>query len=92
MSTFKAKVSSVALTEDELVVGLTDGRTLTVPLTWYPTLLHAGKRQRTQWQTCGAGTGIHWPLLDYHLSAQGLLEGRPELSAGAEHQQIRATA
>jgi len=92
MSSFNAKVNSVRVTEDELVVGLTDGRMLSVPLAWYPTLLHANKRQRAKWQTCAAGTGIHWLLIDYHLSAQGLLEGRPEHATNAAPQPIRATA
>ena len=64
--------------KDVLAVDLEDGRTVTAPLAWYPTLLHAPDRKRRVWRKCGAGTGIHWPLLDYHLSAQGLLDGLPE--------------
>ena len=51
---------------------------ISVPLTWYPTLLQATGKQLRGWKTCGAGTGIHWPALDYHLSVEGLLRGARE--------------
>ena len=57
---------------------LTDGRVIGAPLTWYPTLLEATARQLRRWKACGAGTGIHWPALDYHLSVEGLLRGARE--------------
>ena len=84
---FVVRIRDVRVTRNVLRVGLTDGRTIEAPLAWYPTLLHASERQRRAWRACGAGTGIHWPLLDYHLSVAGLMAGRPEaagISAGQE--------
>ncbi len=66
----------VNVTEDELSVDLEDGRTLSVPLAWYPRLLHGTKRERTSWRLIGRGTGIHWPELDEDISVEGLLAGR----------------
>ena len=68
---------SVSVTGDTLVVELTDGRSLSVPLAWYPRLLHATPEQRANWRIAGAGYGIHWPDLDEDLSTQGLLQGAP---------------
>jgi hypothetical protein len=62
---------------DTLSVDLADGRTITVPLAWYPRLLDATPAQRENWQPCGAGFGIHWPDIDEDLSVQGLLAGAP---------------
>jgi hypothetical protein len=67
----------VRFTEDELRVTLMDGRTISAPLAWYPRLLHATKKQRKNWRTCGAGYGIHWPDIDEDLSTEGLLRGAP---------------
>ena len=78
IETRAAAVQYVTVSEDSLMVDLVDGRTVSVPLAWYPTLLHATDRERRGWKTCGAGTGIHWVALDYHLSAEGLLAGLPE--------------
>jgi hypothetical protein len=71
------RVSDVKITEDELSVRLRDGRTISVPLTWYPRLLHATKEQRNQWKIVGAGYGIHWEDIDEDLSSEGLLRGAP---------------
>jgi hypothetical protein len=71
------RIVDVALTEDELRVELLDGRTLTVPLAWYPRLLHATPEQRANWKIAGAGHGIHWPDVDEDLSSEGLLRGSP---------------
>ncbi|MYE90038.1 DUF2442 domain-containing protein [Candidatus Poribacteria bacterium] len=70
-------VKDVQVTEDTLSVDLIDGRTITVPLVWYPKLLHATPGQRTNWQICGGGYGIHWPDIDEDLSTEGLLRGAP---------------
>ena len=70
-------VKDVQVTEDTLSVDLIDGRTITVPLVWYPKLLHATPGQRTNWQICGGGYGIHWPDIDEDLSTAGLLRGAP---------------
>src|SRR5712692_4685106 len=66
----------VKVTEDELSVDLEDGRTLVVPLAWYPRLVHGSKRERMRWRLIGRGLGIHWPDLDEDISVEGLLAGR----------------
>ena len=77
-----ARGRSVRLTEDELVVELQDGRTISVPLAWFPRLLHASTAERENWQFLGNGEGIHWPELDEHLSVAGLLRGTPAPQPG----------
>lgn len=67
---------SVAVGEDDLQVVLADGRRLSVPLVWFPRLLHAKPEQRTNWCFLGDGQGIHWPELDEDISVLGLLRGR----------------
>jgi hypothetical protein len=54
-----------------------DGRTISVPLAWYPKLLHASEEQRKNWNIAGSGYGFHWPDLDEDLSTEGLLRGAP---------------
>jgi hypothetical protein len=71
------RVKDVRLTEDTLDVDLIDGRTIRVPLAWYPRLLHATPEQRNHWEICGGGYGIHWPDIDEDLSTDGLLRGAP---------------
>ena len=71
------KIVNVEVTEDELKVELLDGRTVTVPLAWYPRLLHASPEQRANWKIAGGGYGIHWPDVDEDLSSEGLLRGAP---------------
>src|SRR5213592_3777277 len=66
----------VKVTEDELSVVLEDGRTLKVPLAWYPRLSHSSQRQRARWRLIGRGLGIHWPAIDEDISVEGLLAGR----------------
>lgn len=73
---------AVQVTDDELVVDLKDGRTISVPLVWFPRLLHATAEQRRNWQWLGDGEGIHWPDVDEDLSVAGLLKGTPAPSAG----------
>jgi hypothetical protein len=70
-------VKDVRFTRDTLVVDLVDGRTISAPLAWYPRLLKATKSQRSRWRVCGGGYGIEWPLIDEHLSTEGLLRGAP---------------
>jgi len=69
------RVQEVSVTDDELVVAFIDGRTLSVPLVWYPRLLHASPEQRNDWRLIGDGEGVHWPQIDEDLSAAGLLHG-----------------
>ena len=79
MSTSVASRSSLAgsvqVTASELVVGLTDGRTISAPLVWFPRLLAASAQQRAHWELLGNGEGIHWPEIDEDLSVEGLLRG-----------------
>lgn len=70
-------VQSVEFTEHSMVLGLTDGRTVSVPLTWYPRLNHGSLAERTHWELIGDGEGIHWPDLDEDISLAGILAGRP---------------
>ena len=69
------RVSNVHFTEETISVDLMDGRTITVPLVWYPRLLNATTEQRSQWEVCGGGFGIHWEEIDEDLSTEGLLRG-----------------
>ena len=71
------RVKDVHLTQDSLSVDLIDGRTIVVPLAWYPRLLHATNEQRKNWEIRGGGYGIHWPDIDEDLSTEGLLRGAP---------------
>lgn len=71
------RVKDVRCTEDELTVFLADGRSVTVPLVWYPRLLHATPQQRGNWRIAGGGYGIHWPDVDEDLSTEGILAGLP---------------
>ncbi len=71
------RVMDVRCTDDALVVDLADGRTISVPLVWYPRLLEAAPAQRANWRIAGGGFGIHWPELDEDLSTEGLLRGAP---------------
>ena len=68
---------SVEVTNDTLIVDLDDGRTLSVPLAWYPRLLHGSIEERANWRWIGNGVGIHWPDLDEDISVQHLLLGKP---------------
>ncbi len=69
------RVRDVTLTDHDLTVALMDGRTMTVPLAWYPRLADATPEQRRNWEMAGAGYGIHWPDLDEDLSTEGLQVG-----------------
>ncbi len=71
------KVKDVRFTDDLLIVDLIDGHTISVPVAWYPRLLHATPEQRNNWQIAGGGFGIHWPDMDEDLSTEGLLRGAP---------------
>ena len=71
------RVVGVRVSEDALTVDLADGRTISVPLAWYPKLLHAKPEERANWVFAGAGYGIHWPEIDEDLSSEGLLSGAP---------------
>lgn len=68
---------NVSITEDTLSVDLSDGRTISVPITWYPRLLHATPGERKNWKLIGRGHGIHWKDIDEDISIEGLLAGKP---------------
>ena len=80
------RVRDVHFTEDTLAVDLSDGRTIIVPLAWYPRLVDATKEQRSHWKISGAGYGINWPDIDEDLSTEGMLRGAP---AAAEPAHLR---
>jgi hypothetical protein len=71
------RIKSVRCTRDNLVVDLVDGRSVSVPFAWFPSLVAASPKQRSHWCLSGAGYGIHWPELDEDLSVDGLLRGAP---------------
>jgi hypothetical protein len=78
-----ARIQSVSVTEDTLSVDLSDGRTLSVPLAWYPRLLHGSVNERNNWRLIGTGHGIHWSSLDEDISLKNLILGQ----ASGESQQ-----
>ena len=68
---------NVTITEDTLSVDLSDGRTISVPLAWFPRLLQSTPDERNNWRLIGKGHGIHWEDSDEDISVEGLLAGRP---------------
>jgi uncharacterized protein DUF2442 len=70
-------VETVAVTEDTLSVNLSDGRTIAVPLAWFPRLVHASQKERNNWRLIAKGHGIHWEDIDEDVSVEGLFAGRP---------------
>ena len=81
------RVADVQVDQDSLCVRLKDGRTITVPLAWYPRLFHATPEQRLDWKVAGGGYGIHWWSIDEDISTEGLLRGAP-----APHAQVKRLA
>ena len=71
------RVRNVRCTKEKLTFDLMDGRTISVPLAWYPRLLAATPAERANWKIIGGGFGIHWPDIDENLSTEGLLRGAP---------------
>jgi hypothetical protein len=72
-----AQAENVQITEDSLVVDPVDGRTVSVPIAWYPRLAHGTKAERSNWRLIGRGEGVHWPDLDEDINIESLLAGRP---------------
>ena len=70
------KITQVKITDDTLSVDLEDGRTIAVPLSWYPRLVYATPEERQHFQIAGAGYGIHWPDRDEDIGVEGLLLGK----------------
>ena len=75
------RVRDVRVGKDRLTVDLMDGRSIVVPIAWYPRLLSATPSQRRRWEVAGGGYGIHWPDIDEDLSTEGLLRGAPAAKA-----------
>ncbi len=71
------KATSVQVTQDSLSAELADGRSISVPLAWYPRLLSATAEERNRFRFIGAGEGVHWPDLDEDISIEGIVAGRP---------------
>ena len=68
---------SVSITDHTLSVDLSDGRSISVPIAWFPRLLHSSDQERNNWRLIGKGQGIHWEDIDEDISIEGLLAGRP---------------
>ena len=68
---------NVSLTDDTLNVDLSDGRSISAPIAWYPRLLHSTEQERSNWRLIGRGQGIHWEDIDEDISIEGLIAGRP---------------
>lgn len=75
------KAMAIACSDDELRVSLTDGRTLSVPIAWFPRLAHASISERAEYEILGDGEGVHWPKVDEDISVAGLLAGQPSVEA-----------
>ena len=67
----------ITVTEDTLSVDLSDGRTISVPIIWFPRLMHASPEERNNWRLIGKGQGIHWEDIDEDISVEGILAGKP---------------
>jgi len=83
--------TGVAVTDDTLTVDLSDGRTIAVPLAWYPRLLHATSAERANWRLVLRGEGVHWPGVDEDISVASLVAGRPSSESAASLQRWLAT-
>lgn len=71
------QVQQVAVTDDSLTVNLSDDRIISVPLAWYPRLLHGSQDARNNWRLTGSKEGIHWPDLDEDISIKNIILGHP---------------
>ncbi len=71
------RIKNVKIDENLITVDLMDGRIISVPLVWYPSLMNATLEQLMNWEIAGGGYGIHWPDLDEDLSTEGFLRGAP---------------
>ena len=82
MSTLKAELQPATIldvtpTDETLTAELSDGRVISVPLAWYPRLVHARSEERSNWRLIGHGEGVHWPDLDEDISAENIILGQP---------------
>jgi hypothetical protein len=74
---------SVDFSDDSITVNLDDGRSISVPLAWYPRLLHGSVQERIHFELIGDGEGIHWPALDEDISVEGLIAGKRSAESDA---------
>ena len=91
LATETAAAKRVRVTDEALIVELRDGRSVSVPLTWYPRLAVGRPSERRKWELIGPGIGIHWPELDEDISIEGLLLGLPSGESAASLQRWRAS-
>lgn len=91
-STEAATATAVTIRGDRLIVELRDGRTVTVPLTWYPRLAAATPHERRDWHLIGNGVGIHFPLIDEDISVEALLRGRASMESASSLRRWRRSA
>jgi len=77
VDTQHVRVTTLVISADLLTVELSDGRTISAPLSWYPRLCHGTSEEREDWRLIGGGRGIHWPLLDEDISVENLVFGKP---------------
>lgn len=70
-------IQEVTVTEETLTAALSDGRVISVPLAWFPRLVHARSEERSNWRLIGHGEGVHWPDLDEDLSTENIILGQP---------------
>ena len=93
-----SRAHGVRVTDRQLIVDLTDGRTVLAPISWYPRLRSATRQERRHWRLIDRGAGIHWPDIDEDISVAGLLAGRrsgesaPSLRAWARRRATRSPA
>ena len=87
----EAAAKAVRVTADSLIVELRDGRTVSVPLGWYPRLAEGSPRERRHWELIGPGIGIHWPDLDEDISIEALLSGLASNETATSLQRWRAS-
>ena len=78
-----SRVVNISVTEDTLSVDLEDGRTIAVPITWYPRLAYGTPQERANFQISSAGYGVHWPDLDEDIGVEGLLRGKKSAESPA---------
>lgn len=81
-----ARIANVSVTDDTLSVDLEDGRTIAVPIGWYPRLAHGTPKELAHFLISGAGYGIHWPDLDEDIGVEGLLLGKKSLESPSSFQ------
>jgi len=87
IETRSATATNVMVTEESLTVELEDARTISVPLEWYPRLLHGTPEERNNWRLIGKGEGIHWPDFDVDISVENLVLGKPSGESQRSFQQ-----